>query len=947
MALQIRQGTDAERQTITPASGEPIWTTDQKQLWVGDGTTTGGVLIASTGTGSGSTVTNQELFTNSNVTFANLNITNNTTSTSLNIGGMTVSYTDYLSSREVIFELTAIPPGDTGSQIYFRGGQPVRFDDGAVMYDLYTDRLHTYQGPGSTLTVYNSLVPSANKAIDLGTPYNQWRHLYVSSSTVYIGGQSLTIDQNANLSINGNAVTDQPLSTTSSVQFQNLTVGNGGVIYASQGAYGPPDGSFNNIRIGLYGNDPNYSIGVESDHIWLQGNQGVKFYTGDNVARLTVDQNGLTFPDDTVQSTAFTGDLRINGTWLRNKDTGDIYISPQDGTTGVYFPSDSNSSASPVQLFNTNAGGLTIDSNGNVWTFTNTGTFVLPNGATIINTMTNQLEILAGGVGSNGNFIFTQDGTFVFPSGAHIVSTSTNQFDIHADEIYILAANQTEPTFRLTPGNSQINTGQMQFFDEGANTEIMDVQNSGVSVFSLFSAGNGAKLNNITYPTTDGAAGDVIATDGAGNLSFVAPGAGPQGPTGPTGSQGSVGPTGPQGLQGNVGPQGPTGPTGSQGNVGPTGPTGSQGNVGPTGPTGPLNSYDQALYTTSSVTFLSASLSNIANANTGLVQSNYHSGSPGSQTAVTSGEALLKLSAQPYAGTAALASTGTFQLNVNASENFVISGSTTTNAGTQFSLAVQPRNIRVNADGSSMMKAFEAITNNTGGTSPGPLNLYFGPQTTATLIRSDGTSLGIGYGKTISNFTNGVIELFGVPSTDSTADTANIKGSNVIYFVTSRQNGVSGRRNALQSGDDIGQITFEGMNATNSTGFGGLTANLRVDAIETFSGSAYGSRIKLQTVNTGTTTLTNRLALDDRLNQYGADTHKFTDKSGSFTALSMTTSTAVFTAIPVVPNYTTTALRAITGQVGAIAAVNDNGGAMAYWDTTNSRWSYIQTGLAV
>lgn len=43
MALQIRRGTDAERLTITPAEGELIYTTDSKLLYVGDGTTVGGV----------------------------------------------------------------------------------------------------------------------------------------------------------------------------------------------------------------------------------------------------------------------------------------------------------------------------------------------------------------------------------------------------------------------------------------------------------------------------------------------------------------------------------------------------------------------------------------------------------------------------------------------------------------------------------------------------------------------------------------------------------------------------------------------------------------------------------------------------------------------------------------------------------------------------------------
>ena len=45
MALRLRRGTDAERLLITPLQGEPIFTTDTKRLYVGDGSTIGGVLV--------------------------------------------------------------------------------------------------------------------------------------------------------------------------------------------------------------------------------------------------------------------------------------------------------------------------------------------------------------------------------------------------------------------------------------------------------------------------------------------------------------------------------------------------------------------------------------------------------------------------------------------------------------------------------------------------------------------------------------------------------------------------------------------------------------------------------------------------------------------------------------------------------------------------------------
>jgi len=46
MALRLRRGTDAERQLITPAEGEIIYTTDTKSVYIGDGTTVGGIIIS-------------------------------------------------------------------------------------------------------------------------------------------------------------------------------------------------------------------------------------------------------------------------------------------------------------------------------------------------------------------------------------------------------------------------------------------------------------------------------------------------------------------------------------------------------------------------------------------------------------------------------------------------------------------------------------------------------------------------------------------------------------------------------------------------------------------------------------------------------------------------------------------------------------------------------------
>ena len=46
MALQIRRGTDNERRTLVASIGELIYTTDTKKVYIGDGTTLGGVPIS-------------------------------------------------------------------------------------------------------------------------------------------------------------------------------------------------------------------------------------------------------------------------------------------------------------------------------------------------------------------------------------------------------------------------------------------------------------------------------------------------------------------------------------------------------------------------------------------------------------------------------------------------------------------------------------------------------------------------------------------------------------------------------------------------------------------------------------------------------------------------------------------------------------------------------------
>ena len=107
MSLQFRRGVEADRTSITPLPGEPLWITDTPALYVGDGSTAGGVLI--TGGGGGGAPTNATYITQtSNGTLTNeqalaslaTGILKNTTSTgvlSIAVGADLPSHTHVLA----------------------------------------------------------------------------------------------------------------------------------------------------------------------------------------------------------------------------------------------------------------------------------------------------------------------------------------------------------------------------------------------------------------------------------------------------------------------------------------------------------------------------------------------------------------------------------------------------------------------------------------------------------------------------------------------------------------------------------------------------------------------------------------------------------------------------------------------------------------------------------
>ena len=54
--------------------------------------------------------------------------------------------------------------------------------------------------------VFGNIIPSANTVYSLGNITHQWKSLFVSNSTIYVGGVPLSIDTTGNLTVNGNII---------------------------------------------------------------------------------------------------------------------------------------------------------------------------------------------------------------------------------------------------------------------------------------------------------------------------------------------------------------------------------------------------------------------------------------------------------------------------------------------------------------------------------------------------------------------------------------------------------------------------------------------------------------------------------------------------------------------------------------------------------------------
>lgn len=338
MALQFRRGTNAERLTVTPASGEPIWTTDTRMLYVGDGSTQGGIAISNT-----ASVYDQQLNTTSTVTFANATITNQllvttlrfpdgstftTAQTGTNVFNQSLNTQDSVkfanvTSTNATVESTLYIGTDTTNILYTSGtGNFVIQSNlpGGIQVDASSGEIILTSGIGTRVDTLRTVNQSSGiqfdtgwiypyqSNVDIGTSANAWRNLYLKDTgTLFFGTNTIAVNSTGTLLVNGAAVSggnpfDQTLNTSSHVTFQSVTAGN---IYARE-----------TIEFGTSANPPiiEYDTAQNINRLKITNvnSGGIILDSGANL----INFSGKARFSQEIQATTTTSNLTINASGI-------------------------------------------------------------------------------------------------------------------------------------------------------------------------------------------------------------------------------------------------------------------------------------------------------------------------------------------------------------------------------------------------------------------------------------------------------------------------------------------------------------------------------------------------------------------------------------------------------------------------------------------------------
>jgi hypothetical protein len=269
----------------------------------------------------------------------------------------------------------------------------------------------------------------------------------------------------------------------------------------------------------------------------------------DKIYLITYDGENFQLVTSGGGGTANTGNIRFQGSWIKNVNTGNIFISPQDGTTWLTLPSDTQASAgSYVQLASSDpdSGGVyisTFDTSWHNWEFRPDGTLHAP--GRIAFGDINYQSIGIGNVnahgGSYGISLYCSIGYELNWQGGFLAARDPNSpYDlrpIYLDSLLKYTTPEDYPTFYATFDNDTLITqgylnaqGYLISFTESdpiyTDSSWYSTTNNAGNWDTAYGWGNHASAGYLTdapsdtktYGRKDGAWSEVISGGGSGDM---------------------------------------------------------------------------------------------------------------------------------------------------------------------------------------------------------------------------------------------------------------------------------------------------------------------------------------------------------------------------------------------------------------------------------------------
>jgi hypothetical protein len=370
-AIGLPVGNIANRPTTVNA-GYLRFNTEFETIEVWDGTewvqTSGGVITSDVLNGDGSTA---QFALSANTTTTGVLVSINGT-----IQKPSTAYT--VSNNSITF--TEIPALGDSIEVRKLSGGTISVNYGNADVAAF---LNTYSGLYSnvqaltylTSGVAGNIIPSANVTYSLGSPTRQWKDLFVSNTTIYLGGIPLSIDASGNLLVNGSLVQGSGGSGTnySNVNVSALITTNGLTNYSNvnTAAYTTAMGfqNFSNVNVAAYVTTSNSAVIGYVDNKVSTANIGMKGYV-DSVATLSsysnvnvsalITTNGLTNYSNVNVVAYLAGNITVGNLTVTGNLSANLLSITANTITGT-------------------SANTTITAGTFVSTFNNVGNVILPN----------------------------------------------------------------------------------------------------------------------------------------------------------------------------------------------------------------------------------------------------------------------------------------------------------------------------------------------------------------------------------------------------------------------------------------------------------------------------------------------------------------------------------------------------------------------------------------